>query len=41
MYLQPLVAALIAFFLLGERFSGTFLFGGGLVLAGVMLAERG
>jgi drug/metabolite transporter (DMT)-like permease len=41
MYLQPVVAALIAYSLLGERFSGTFLAGGGLVLAGVMLAERG
>ncbi len=41
MYLQPVVAALIAYFLLAESFSGAFLLGGGLVLAGVMLAERG
>lgn len=41
MYLQPMVAALIAFFVVGERFSGVFLLGGVLVLAGVALAERG
>ncbi len=41
MYLQPVVASLIAFFLAGERFSVTFLCGGVLVLVGVMLAERG
>ena len=41
MYLQPIVAALIAFSLGGERLTGTFLVGGGLVLAGVLLAERG
>jgi len=41
MYLQPLVATLIAFFVAGERFSAVFLCGGAMVLAGVLLAERG
>jgi drug/metabolite transporter (DMT)-like permease len=39
MYFQPIVAALIAFFIAGDGFSRTFMFGGGLVLAGVLLAE--
>ena len=39
MYFQPIVASLIAFLVAGEGFSRTFLFGGGLVLAGVLLAE--
>lgn len=41
MYLQPLVAAVVAFVLRGEPLSGQFLAGGGLILAGVMAAERG
>ena len=41
MYLQPVVAALVAYGVTGEGFSGPFLFGGGLVLGGVVLAERG
>jgi len=41
MYLQPVVATLIAFFVAGERFSGAFLLGGCLILGGVMVAERG
>ena len=41
MYLQPVVAALLAYAIAGESFSGPFLFGGGLVLSGVVLAERG
>lgn len=40
-YLQPVVAALVAFVIAKEPFSGAFLFGGGLVLAGILLAERG
>ena len=40
MYLQPVVAALVAYFIALERISGPFLLGGGLVLAGVVLAER-
>jgi drug/metabolite transporter (DMT)-like permease len=40
MYLQPIVAALIAFGVAGERFSGPFMLGGSLVLGGVLLAER-
>jgi drug/metabolite transporter (DMT)-like permease len=39
MYLQPIVAALIAFIVAGEPWTTTFLFGGGLVLSGVLLAE--
>jgi len=39
MYFQPIVASLIAFFIAGEGFSRPFLFGGGLVLTGVLLAE--
>ena len=39
MYFQPIVASLIAFFIAGEVFSRPFLFGVGLVLTGVLLAE--
>jgi drug/metabolite transporter (DMT)-like permease len=39
MYFQPIVASLVAFFVAGEGFSRIFLLGGGLVLAGVLLAE--
>jgi len=41
MYLQPMVAALVAYCIARENISGRFLLGGGLVLAGVVLAERG
>ena len=41
MYLQPVVAALVAYCIARENISGRFLLGGGLVLAGVVLAERG
>ncbi len=41
MYLQPVVAALVAYAITGEGFSAPFLFGGGLILGGVVLAERG
>lgn len=41
MYLQPVVAAAIAYFVAGESFGTPFLLGGGLVLSGVVLAERG
>lgn len=41
MYLQPVVAAVISYFIAGESFSSPFMLGGGLVLAGVVLAERG
>jgi drug/metabolite transporter (DMT)-like permease len=40
MYLQPIVAALIAFFVAGEPWTPAFLLGGGLVLTGVLVAER-
>jgi len=39
MYLQPIVASLVAFFIAGDRWSGSFLVGGGLVLSGVLVAE--
>jgi drug/metabolite transporter (DMT)-like permease len=41
MYLQPVVAGIASFFLLGEMLHGHFLLGGATVLAGVFLAERG
>ncbi|MBI1949980.1 MAG: DMT family transporter [Acidobacteria bacterium] len=41
MYLQPVVAAVIAYFIAGETFSAPFLLGGGMVLSGVVLTERG
>jgi drug/metabolite transporter (DMT)-like permease len=41
MYLQPVVAAVIAYFIARESFGVPFLLGGGLVLSGVVLAERG
>ncbi len=41
MYLQPVVAAVIAYFIAGESFSAQFLLGGGMVLSGVVLTERG
>jgi drug/metabolite transporter (DMT)-like permease len=41
MYLQPVVAALIAYFIAGDSFGTPFLLGGGLVLSGVVLTERG
>ena len=40
MYLQPIVAAIIAFFVAGEPWTPVFLLGGGLVLGGVLVAER-
>ena len=40
MYLQPIVAAIVAYVFLGERFSAAFLAGGILVLGGVLIAER-
>lgn len=41
MYLQPLIAAGVAFAVRGEPLSGQFLAGGALILAGVVTAERG
>lgn len=41
MYLQPVTAAAIAYFIAGDSFSVPFLLGSGLVLAGVVLTERG
>ena len=41
MYLQPVVAALVAYAFAGETFGTPFLLGGGLVLSGVVLTERG
>jgi drug/metabolite transporter (DMT)-like permease len=41
MYLQPVVAALLAYFVTGEALTARFLAGGALILAGVLLAERG
>lgn len=41
MYLQPVVAGVASYFLLGETLHGHFLLGGLAVLAGVFLAERG
>jgi len=40
MYLQPLVAALVAFTFAGERLTRSFVVGGMLVLAGVLITER-
>ncbi|MCI0409710.1 MAG: DMT family transporter [Acidobacteria bacterium] len=41
MYLQPVVAGITSYLLLGEMLEGHFLLGGAAVLAGVFLAERG
>ncbi len=41
MYLQPVTAAAIAYFIPGDSFSAPFLLGSVLVLAGVVLTERG
>ena len=41
MYLQPLVALLLAFAVGGEPITTQMIAGSGLVLAGVVLAERG
>ncbi|HEV8375053.1 MAG TPA: DMT family transporter [Candidatus Polarisedimenticolia bacterium] len=41
MYLQPVVAGITSYLLLGETLRGHFLLGGMAVLAGVFLAERG
>ena len=41
MYLQPVVAAVVAWFVAGEPLTPRFFAGGGLILAGVLLAERG
>ncbi|HEV8199172.1 MAG TPA: DMT family transporter [Candidatus Polarisedimenticolia bacterium] len=41
MYLQPVFAALLATFVTGEPLTLRFVTGGGLILAGVLIAERG
>ena len=41
MYLQPVVAALLTYFVAGESLTPRFFAGGVLILAGVLLAERG
>ena len=41
MYLQPVVAGITSYLLLGELLHGHFLLGGAAVLVGVFLAERG
>jgi drug/metabolite transporter (DMT)-like permease len=41
MYLQPVVAGLTSYLLLGETIHGHFVLGGAAVLTGVFLAERG
>ncbi|HYV18576.1 MAG TPA: DMT family transporter [Verrucomicrobiae bacterium] len=41
MYLQPVFAALLATFVTGERLTLRFVTGGALILAGVLIAERG
>jgi drug/metabolite transporter (DMT)-like permease len=41
MYLQPVVAALLATFVTGEPLTARFVAGGAMILAGVLLAERG
>ena len=41
MYLQPVVAGLTSYLLLGETLHGHFVLGGLAVLGGVYLAERG
>lgn len=41
MYLQPVVAGVASYFLLGETLHGHFLLGGLAVMLGVFLAERG
>lgn len=40
LYIEPLVAVIVAFFVLGEAFSATSLFGGGAILFGVWLVNR-
>jgi drug/metabolite transporter (DMT)-like permease len=40
-YLQPLIAAAVAFASGGDRITGHYLVGGALILLGVVLAERG
>jgi drug/metabolite transporter (DMT)-like permease len=40
-YLQPLLAATVAYFAAGESVTGHLLIGGALILLGVVLAERG
>ena len=41
MYLQPVFAALLATFVTGEPLTLRFVAGGALILAGVLIAERG
>jgi drug/metabolite transporter (DMT)-like permease len=41
MYLQPVFAALLATFVTGEPLTARFVTGGALILAGVLIAERG
>ncbi|HEU5181683.1 MAG TPA: EamA family transporter [Candidatus Polarisedimenticolia bacterium] len=41
MYLQPVVAGVTSYLLLGETLRGHFLLGGAAILSGVWLAERG
>ena len=41
MYLQPVVAGVTSYLLLGETLRGHFLLGGAAILSGVFLAERG
>ena len=38
--IQPVVAAVLAWMILGERLSGLQLVGGAIVIAGIMLAKR-
>jgi drug/metabolite transporter (DMT)-like permease len=40
-YLQPLLAAAVAYFAAGDRVTGHLVAGGALILLGVVLAERG
>jgi drug/metabolite transporter (DMT)-like permease len=40
-YLQPLLAAAVAYFAAGDRVTGHLVVGGALILLGVVLAERG
>ena len=41
MYLQPVIAALVAYFAAGDALTSRFAAGGTLILAGVLVAERG
>jgi drug/metabolite transporter (DMT)-like permease len=41
MYLQPVIAALVAYAVAGEALTSRFAAGGTLILAGVLVAERG